>query len=244
MGVVKIHARTNYASVEREVTLTGDTVIDMVLAPRKYVLQGRVTDVVSGLPLAGATVSAIYSVHEREPLNAGRSATSGGDGAYRLADIWVGSFTLQVRRPGYDPVFTVVNFFGDTQHDFQIRVAQQTLAGTWNGELTASGFARGTPVPLGVMAVRHTGATIAADFSGTAFTGTLADPAAIGATTQIAGTLTITRSPSGPRLPPPQPCVGTGQFTGTANWTRIFITTPQVTFSCGGTETVTLTLVR
>ena len=243
LGVATIYSATNYAHAEREVTLTGDTVIDMVLAPRKYVLYGRVTDMVSGLPLAGATLTVIEPPWAREP-NAGRATTSGSDGAYRLADIWTGDIRLQVRRTGHDPVFGVVKVIRDTQHDIHMRVAQQTVAGTWTGELTATGFAGGTPVWIGVVPVTQTGATIAADFQGIAFTGTLADPSRIGATTQIAGTLSITRAPGGPRIPPPQPCVGTGRFTGTVNWTRLVITAPQVTFSCGSTEKVTLSLVR
>ena len=253
LGVVTISAATTWANGERQVTLTGDTVVDLVLVPRKHTLQGRVTDAVSGAPLASATLLVIDNSRERR--NAGRSTTSGSDGTYRLANIWSGGITLQVRRSGYDPVFRDVSVLRETQQDFQMRAAQQTLAGTWSGETTATGFAGGAPVTTGIVTVRQTGATIAADFPGWALTGTLADPSAIGATTQIAGTLTITRSPSGPRIPPPVPCVGTGRFTGIVNWTNLSIAAPQVTFAtvppgapstsaCGSTETVTLRLAR
>jgi hypothetical protein len=254
LGVVTISAATTWARGERQVTLTGDSVVDLVLVPLKHTLQGRLTDAVSGAPVAGATLLVIDSSLERR--NAGRSTTSASDGIYRLADIWSGTITLQVRRSGYDPVFRDVTVLGETQQDFQMRAAQQTLAGTWSGETTATGFAGGTPVATGIVTVRQTGATIAVDWpGGWALTGTLADPSAIGATTQIAGTLTITRSPSGPRIPPPVPCVGTGRFTGIVNWTNLSIAAPQVTFAtvppgtpstspCGSTETVTLRLAR
>jgi hypothetical protein len=121
------------------------------LVPRKSTLYGRVTDVTSGLPLAGATLTVIDDSRERR--NAGRSTTSGSDGGYALSDI-----------------------------------------------MTASGFGSGGPVSVGIVVLRHTAATIAADFAGMSFSGTLADPAAIGATTHVNGSLTITRSPSGPRI--------------------------------------------
>jgi hypothetical protein len=49
LDVVKIHAKTTYAELEREVTLTGDTVIDMVLATSTYFPGASLTN--SGLPL-------------------------------------------------------------------------------------------------------------------------------------------------------------------------------------------------
>ena len=251
LGVVRFTASSDWAVAEREVQLTGDATVDIVLAPRKHTLQGRVTDVSSGVPIAGATLSVVDSSRERR--NAGRLTTSGSDGTYRLPDIWIGGFRLEVRRTGYDPIFRETSVNGETQLDFQMRVARQTLAGTWQGELTQTGVADGLPRPVTSLTLPHTGATVAAD--GIAFTGTLADPAAIGATTQSTGTFTITRVPSGPRIPPPTPCVGTGRFTGLVNYTNLSITAPQVTFAtvppgapstsaCGSTEMVTLRLAR
>ena len=245
-GEVTIRAaKDTHDGAERQVTLTVDTTVDMVLAPRKYALFGRVTDVTSGLPLASATVTVA------DGLNAARSTTSGSDGTYRLPDLWFGGFTLRVRRTAYDSVFRAVNFARETELDIQMRVAQQSLAGTWAGEMTSTGFFARVPVAIPEVTMMHTGATVAGSFPARQgnpageFTDTLPAASAIGTTTQVIGTLTIRRGPpSGPRLPPPPPCIGTGQFTGLVNWTHFVITAPQVTFSCGGTESVTLSLLR
>src|SRR5688572_4758263 len=108
-GVVTVRAtKVTHDGVEREVILAADTVVDMLLAPRKHALFGRVTDVNSGLPLAGATLTVL------DGPSAARSTTSGSDGTYRLSDLWSGGFTLRVRRTAYDSVFRGINFAGDT----------------------------------------------------------------------------------------------------------------------------------
>ena len=80
------------------------------------------------------------------------------------------------------------------------------------------------------------------------FSGSISNGSDITDATQFTGTLTINWGiPSGPRLPPPAPCIATGQFTGTLNWTRLIATAPRMTLSrngCGESNNVTLSLVR
>jgi hypothetical protein len=218
---------------ERQMIVTADTDVDLVVVPRRHTLTGRVTDIVTGSPLPDATVAVI------DGLNASRSTTTGAGGTYTLRQLWFGGFTMRVRRPGYDSVFRGVNFGGDTNVDIQMRVAQQSLAGTWTGDMTRGGL---TPLPIAEATLTHAGDTIASNFLSGAFVGRVADQS-IGSTAQVTGTLIVRRTTGTPRIP--TPCDGTGAFTGTVNWTRLVVSAPQVTYSCGGTDTsVTLSLVR
>ncbi|MBI2189767.1 MAG: carboxypeptidase regulatory-like domain-containing protein [Acidobacteria bacterium] len=225
--------KTAYDAAEQQVALIGDVSIDIAIAPRKHTLSGRVTDVTTGAPLPATTLTVI------DGLNASRSTTTGDDGTYVPGELWFGGFTLRVRKPGYDAVFRGVPFAGDTTLDIQMRVAQHSLSGTWTGDITYT--SRG-PLAIAEATLTHSGATIASNFPAAAFTGTLANPSAIGSTTQVTGTLTVRRTTGNPRNP--IPCDGTGSFTGTVNWTRLVVTAPQVTYSCGGSDSVTLSLLR
>lgn len=233
-GEVTLRAgKTSYDATERQMTVTADITVDLVIVPRKHTLSGRVTDVATGAALPGAVVTI------PDGLNASRSTTTGADGRYTLPQLWFGGFTMRVRLAGYDSVFRGVNFAGDTEVDLQMRAAQQSLAGTWTGEIT---YTSRVPLAIAEATLTHSGATIASNFPAAAFTGTLANPSAIGSTTQVTGTLTVRRTTGSPRNP--TPCDGIGPFTGTVNWTQLVVTAPQVTYSCGGTDSVTLSLVR
>ena len=230
--VTLIAALTAFDPDERRMTVTQNTTVELFIVPRRYMLSGRVTDIVTGAALAGADVAVL------DGLNASRSTTTGADGRYTLPQLWFGGFTMRVRRDSYDSVFRGVNFSGDTEIDIQMRIAQQSLAGTWAGEMT---FTSRVPLAISQATIAHSGSTITSNFPGATFTGTVADQS-IGASADVSGTLTVRRTTGNPR--DPVPCDGTGAFTGTVNWTRLIITAPQVTYSCGGTDSVTLSLTR
>jgi hypothetical protein len=85
-------ATTGYEQAEREVTATSDMSLDFQVARRRPALSGRVTDVDTRVPLAGATIAVL------DGSNAGREAVSGSDGRFRLAELWFGGFTVRIRQ--------------------------------------------------------------------------------------------------------------------------------------------------
>jgi hypothetical protein len=92
--------------------------------------------------------------------------------------------------------------------------------------------------------VVHTGADVSGAYPNTVvlFTGTLRDPSAIGATTDVTGLLTLTLFEAGRSL---ITCRGSGAMSGTVNWPRLVIVASQVSFDCGFSYTnVTVSLVR
>ena len=210
--------------------------------PSTFALTGQVSDLNTGSPLAGATITIL------DGRNASRTTTSDGRGAFRLADLMVGGFTVRVRYGGYDSVFRGITFVADTSIEVQMRPAMQTLAGTWTGTLS---FSRGSgareDVAVPQLTMVHSGVNVSSTFLTSGpyqgrFTGTLRDPSSIASTTDVTGTMTLTLDLSGRG---PLTCNGTSDFTGTANWTQTVLTAPEVVFECGTTFTnVTISLAR
>ena len=162
-------------------------------------------------------------------------------GAYRIAGLTTGGFTVRVTHLGYDSAFLGVNFVSDTSVDFRLNPAMTTLAGTWFG-FVAFSPSTGPQQTLATMqaTLTQTGATVSSDvFHGdspylASFSFTLQDPSAIGSTTGITGTLTLFENLIGRGL---TTCRGTTTITGTTSWTRMSATAPQVTLDCGMTYT-------
>lgn len=228
-------AMAGYNAVQQELTLSADSTMSFPLSrivPRRFVLSGRATDVGTGAPLSGAVVAIL------DGPDAGREASTGGDGAFNLTDVTFGGFTIRARLRGYDSVFQGVRLTGDTSLDIRMRRANESLAGTWTGSVS---YASGGGFTIPEFTMQHSGAIISGSGGSALFDGTLRDPSAIGATTEVTGTLTL-RSSTGGRNP--MPCDGTGSFTGTVNWTRLAIVAPKVTYACGGENTVTVSLIR
>ena len=212
------------------------------LPPPEFSLTGRVSDVNTGVPLTGATITVV------DGTNVGRAATTGADGTYSLV-LKPGGFTVRARYEGYDSVFQGVTLVANTLVDIQMRPANQTLAGTWTGTLSFVQVSTGISTELAIpqLAMTQAGSNIASTFRtsgpyGGSFSGTLHDPAAIASTTETGGTMTLTYDLAGRN---PMTCRGTSSFTGTVNWTRAALTTPQITLDCGMTLTaVTIALER
>jgi hypothetical protein len=200
------------------------------LPPTEFALSGHVSDVTTGAPLSGAAITII------DGANVGRATSSAADGSYVLT-MGPGGFTMRVRSDGYDSVFQGVTFIADTRVDIQMRRVMQSLAGTWTGTLSFVQVGTGirTDAAIPALVMTHAGSAISSTFrtSGPydgSFDGTLRDPASIAATTDTAGTMSVTFDLAGRG---PLTCRGTGSFTGSINWTHAVMTAPQMSLECG-----------
>src|SRR6266851_2932621 len=99
---------------------------------RTFTLSGHVSDVNTGGPLAGATITIL------DGDNASRFTTSDAIGAFHLTDVIFGGFTVRVRHDAYDSVFRGITFVQDTSIDVQMRPVMQSLSGTWTGTFSFS----------------------------------------------------------------------------------------------------------
>ena len=237
---------SGYNLAQQTITLASDATLDFALTrfvPATFSLSGRVTDITTGVPLAGASVDILGD------KNGNRSTTTGPDGFYQFTNLLIEGFILRARYPGYDSEFRGVQRDSDGTLDIQMRPEMQLLSGTWTGTWTytpASASARTDQ--SSEMQLRQDGAALSGGASatqfGNGFDGTLRDRSAIGSTTQVSGTIRMYYLQSAGRGPAVQ-CVGTGVFAGMVNWTQLVITAPQVLFSCTSPYTnVTLSLVR
>ena len=213
-----------------------------VPAPTSFALTGRVTDATTSLAIAGALVD----THDGE--NNSRSTTSDGTGAFRITGLSTAGYTVSVKRSGYDTAFRGISINGaDQSADFQLAPLMTTLAGTWTGFLEFSPTT-GPRQSVTILSAPLTqaGASLSSVMISTMgptvrFSGTLQDPSAIGSTTGIAGTLTLLKSTQIGRGV--MNCEGTAAFTGTANWTMMSLTVPQITLDCGASPGITYTSV-
>ncbi len=185
-----------------------------------------------------------------------RFATSDATGAFRIADLAIGGFTVRATHVGYDSAFLGVRLFSDTSVDFRLTPVMTTLAGTWAG-FVAFSTSDGSPQSVTVLqaTLMQTGASVSSDMFATSgsyqagFSGTLQDPSAIGSTTGVTGTLTLVEAIGGRG---PTTCRGTTMFAGTINWSLMSAAAPQITLDCGATDSnvrlslsnVRLSLVR
>ena len=226
--------KSGYEGQERTLVLTADTSLVFSLVPRLYLLSGRVTEVSTGTPLTGATLTVL------DGPNATRAAVTDNDGVYRFVDLAYSGFPIRVRMAGYDPVFAGIGLSGDMVRNFELRRAEQSLAGTWTG---AADFTTGQRFTFPEVTLLHTGTTLT-NFTGEfahslfAFTGTITGD--IGTTTAITGSLRWSTTKGNPRMP--THCTGTGGFTGTVSWTALRITAPRVVYDCADEPAVGITL--
>jgi hypothetical protein len=198
-----------------------------------FALTGRVSDVTTSSPLAGADVRVI------DGKNNSRFAVSDATGAFRIADLAMGGFTVRVRRDGYDSAYLGINLFRDTSADVPLAPVMTTLAGTWGGDVLFTfvlpgGSTNGeSNVPQATL--MQSGNVVSSNMFASGsfqinFTGSLQDPSAIGSTTAISGTIMFLQDLSGRN---PVTCRGTTTFTGTINWTTLSMTTAPLLVDCG-----------
>ena len=205
-----------------------------------FTISGRVTDLTSGSPLAATSVTVI------DGADVDRTTATDASGAFQLSGLALGGRMLRFRHDGYDSVFRGVQLVADASLSIQMRPAMQSLAGTWTGSLTVT--TPGTPnaqtTSIPELNLTHAGSDISGVYPNTIvlFTGTLRNPSAIAATTDVTGTLMLTVFEGGRSI---ITCTGRGPMSGTVNWTRLVVVAPQVPFDCGFTYTnVTVSLVR
>jgi hypothetical protein len=204
--------------------------------PGRFFLRGRIADMNTAMPMAGVLVTIL------DGPDASRETTTAADGTFGFADVTFGGLNVRARAAGYDSVFEEVRLTGDTFLDLRMRPAHQSLAGVWNGELRRT---VSPAVAIEALRMTHVGPVIAGGPRGSPvavlFSGTLEDPSAIEGATQVSGTLTVRLYLSGRN---PMTCDGTGAFRGTIDWSRLVIPDTRITYSCGGEDTVSLTLTR
>ena len=205
-----------------------------------FTISGRVTDLTGGSPLAATSVAII----DGADLN--RATATDASGTFALSGLTLGGRMLRFRHDGYDSVFRGVQLVADTSLSIQMRPAMQSLAGTWTGTLTETRPTTPNPQTESVpeLNVTQTGADMSGVYPNTVvlFTGTLRNPSAIGATTEVTGVIRLDVSQGGRNI---ITCHGSGAMSGTVNWTRLVIVAPQVPFDCGFTYTnVTVSLVK
>ncbi len=198
-----------------------------------FALTGRVSDTTTNIPLAGADIRVL------DGKNLSRFAVSDATGAFRIADLALGGFTVRVRRDGYDSAYRGVNLFQDVFVDFQLAPVMTTVAGTWGGDVIFTFVLPGGPTngESNVPEARLTqsGGVVSSNMfaSGSSqitFTGSLQDPSAIGSTTAISGTITFVQDLAGRN---PVTCRGMTTFTGTINWTTLSMVTAPFALDCG-----------
>jgi hypothetical protein len=112
-------SKPGYESVRRDVSVFGDTVLDVTFIVGIIVF-GNVTELGVG-PLDDVTIEVLSGP------SAGRSTLSGpAPGKYVLEHVLPGEFTLRAIKTGYDPVEQTVRATTDTFVDFSLKWAYGT----------------------------------------------------------------------------------------------------------------------
>ncbi len=170
--------RATYRSV------TGTTRVTVTAAPvPRFPLSGLVTDAATRRQVANARVEVV------DGQDAGRSATTGGDGVYAIADLIEGTIRIRVTHPDYETVQQPAAVSGPTRVDVALpprvrisdfygtygvglQVVQQTcespVAPASSGQLSFDGNSDGTDVTIRLFergATRTYRGTIRADGS-------------------------------------------------------------------------------
>ncbi len=99
--------RATYQSVSGGLRIT-------VVAPRTYTLSGVLNDSSTLRPIVGAVISVTNGP------NAGRSASTDGNGYYSIAGLRAGTFTMQVVRAGYTTLTLSITLAGDLRSDISL----------------------------------------------------------------------------------------------------------------------------
>src|SRR5258708_32755304 len=87
------------------------------------VLSGRVSDLQTGSPLAGASLTIL------DGPNASTTKVSDAEGNFFFGVLTPGGFTLRARYGGYDPGFLSATVVADTRGDFLLRPAGADTCG-------------------------------------------------------------------------------------------------------------------
>jgi hypothetical protein len=105
----------------------GDTAPVSPTAPTgpAFQLTGRVIDASAGISVSGVTVAL-------DGVNAGRQATTGGDGRYTLTNVLGGSFTLRAQHTGYLEFVQDVTVTSHTTIDLRM-IPTRSLNSGWSG---------------------------------------------------------------------------------------------------------------
>lgn len=105
---------------------------DAAVPANRGSLQGKVLDITTGKPLAGAT---IY-LHEAKT-----GTIAGNDGSYKTAEVPAGKYLVEVSFVGYSSYLEVMNIEGAVKHDFKLKYSVLE-----NEAVTVTGVASATKI--------------------------------------------------------------------------------------------------
>lgn len=111
------------------VALSGVSLMALAAAAQAGELRGRVVDANTGALLEGAALSVVET---------GRQVASDRSGAFTLADLPAGQYTVVARYTGYDPVTQTVSVGQDGVTQVDLRLGAE-LTGTELGEIVVTG---------------------------------------------------------------------------------------------------------
>lgn len=101
-------ATSHYANLSIAQSQTGEYMFEITIANPVYNLTGHVLDAAKGTPVTGATVTATST---GTPV----SATTDGNGAYRLPGLANGTYSISASSPGYHSQTSSVKIAGKDQ---------------------------------------------------------------------------------------------------------------------------------
>ena len=113
---------------------------NFALAPDPGTISGTVTDAVTGLPIAGATVS-------YPPGSGSATTTTASDGTYTLANVAPGTYTVTASDTGYvtqSPTNVLVSSGATTTQNFALAPNPGTISGTVTDAVTGIPIAGAT----------------------------------------------------------------------------------------------------
>jgi hypothetical protein len=190
-----------------------------------FELRGRAFDASAGISLAGVMLSAV------DGPNAGKQATTGGDGRYALGDLLGGSFTLRAQRTGYLEFTQTITITSHTTIDVRLIPTRSLNSGWTGGQFLVTFDGQRISTRITSAQVTQNGTTVSGQFRGAdgssgTFTGRTHE-------TQFVGSMGI-EIVSGSRR-----CRGTaGTVTGRATGDDVTLAAATVPLeTCGGAAT-------
>jgi hypothetical protein len=188
-------------------------------------IMGRVVEAGGGTNLADVTLTVI------DGPNAGRQATTGGDGRYVLENLLPGAFTLRAQHVGYYDFAQEVTITSNANIDLRMTFARTLNSGWVGGEFLVTFDGERISTRVTTAQVTQNGAAVNGRFTGAdGSSGTLTGR--VGGT-QFVGSMGV-EFVSGSRH-----CRGTAaNVTGTATGDNITLGAPTVALeTCGGAAT-------
>lgn len=125
-----------------------------------FQLTGRVVEAAAGTSLTGATLTVV------DGPNAGKQATTGGDGRYTLPNLIASAFTLRVQHVGYLDYAQDVTITSDATIDVRLTFARTLNSGWVGGEFLVTFDGERISTRVTTAQVTQNGAAVSGRFTG------------------------------------------------------------------------------